>query len=124
MHPELHTYSRIKHAGTAATSATIVRSISINVNIDCWRSVGRCTIARTGDVTDQSRDWSQPDGSANADVETRAIPGGSRCQRSQCDVAHPSLADKRSEFLIVALAHVAVESKRVTIKESSARGGR
>lgn len=122
MYPELHTYPRIEYAGTAATSATIVGSV--NVNIDRRRGVRRRSVARAGDVTGQSRDWSQPDGSADADVETCAISGRSRCQRSQRDVAHPSLTNQRPEFVIVAFAHVAVENERVTIKKSAARGGR
>lgn len=122
MHPKLHTFPRIQYAGTAATAATVVGSLSID--IDRRRGVRRRTDARASDVAGQSRDWNQSDGSADANVATRAISGGSRCQRSRRDVAYPSLADERPEFVVVALAHVVVENERVSIEEFAARGSR
>lgn len=127
MHTELHTIPRVEHAGITATPATVVGSIGVGVSVDIdrRRGVHQCTGARVGDVTGQSRGrgWSQSDGSADADVATRAIPGGSGCQRSRRDVAHPSLTDERSELVVVALAHVTVENERVSIEESATRRG-
>lgn len=131
MHPELHAFPRVEHAGIAATPATVVGSVGvgIGVNIDRRRGVHRRPGTRAGDpdVAGQcrgGRGWSQPDGSADADVATRAIPGGSRCQRSRRDVAHPSLTDERSKLLVVALAHVADAIERLSIEESATRRGR
>lgn len=123
MHPELLAFPRVEYAGTAATPAAVVGSVSFGVDIDRRRGIRRRTDARVGDVSGQSRNRSQPDGSADADVATRAIPGGSRCQRPRRDVAHSSLADERSELVVVALAaaHVVVENECVSIEESAGR---
>lgn len=94
MHSELHAFPRVEHAGIAATPAAVVGSVSIGLDIDRRRGVRWHTGARAGDVSGQSRDRSQPDGSADADVATRAISGRSRRQRSRRDVAHPSLTNE------------------------------
>lgn len=126
MHPELYTFPRVEHAGIAATPATVIGSVSVSVDIDRRRGVRRRIGARVDDVAGQSwdRDRSQPDGPTDADVATRAIPGGSRCQRSRRDVAHPTLADERSKLVVLALAYVTVEIERVSIEESATRRGR
>jgi len=126
MYPELLAFPRVEHAGTAATSAAVVGSVGFSVDIDRRRGVRRRTGARIGDVSGQSRDRSQPDGSTDADVATRAIPGGFGCQRSRRNVARSSLADERPKLVIVALAaaHVIVENECISIEESAARRSR
>lgn len=134
MRPELHAFSRIEHAGAAAaTPATLVASIGVGVDIDRRRGLHRRTGSRIGDVAGQSRNrrrrrWirNQSDGSADADVATRAIPGGSGCQRSRRDdVARPSFADKRSQLVVVVALPapanvVALKDEHVAIEEPAA----
>lgn len=120
---ELHSFPRVEHAGTAAAPAVVVGSVG--VDIDRRRSVRRHVGAGDGDVAGQSRRC-QPDGSADADVATRAIPRGPGRQRSRRDVAHPPLADDRSELVVVVFptSRVVDENERVPIEESAARRGR
>lgn len=126
MHPELLAFPRVEYAGTAATSSTVVGRVDFGVDVDRRRGVRRHTGARVCDVSGQSWNRSQPDRSADADVATRAIPGGFGCQRSRRDVAHSSLADERSELVVVALAaaYVVVENECVSIKEFAGRRSR
>lgn len=126
MYPELLAFPRVEHAGTATTPAAVVGSVGFGVDIDRRRSVRRRTSARACDVSGQSRDRSQPDGSTDADVATRAIPRGFGCQRSRRNITHSSLADERPKLVIVALAaaHVIVENECISIEESAARRSR
>jgi len=123
MHPELHAFSRVEHAGTSSTPATLVASVGIGVDID-----RRCTGSRVGDVAGQFRSWArnQPGGSADANVATRAIPGRSGCQRPRRDIAHPPFAGQRSKLVVIALsaANVAHKDERVAIEESAGRRSR
>lgn len=121
MRPELHAFPCVKHARITATPATVVGSVDLSLDIDRWRSVPERIGARADNVTGKLRDRSQSDGSTDADVATRAIPRGSRCQRSRRDVAHPSLVDERTELVVIAFptTDVPLENECISIKESA-----
>jgi len=128
MHPELHAFSCVEYAGTSSTPAALVASVDVGVDVDRRCSLRRCTGSGVGDVAGQFRSWtrSQPGGSADANVATRAIPGRSGCQRSRRDIAHPPFAGERSKLIVIALpaANVALKDERVAIEESAARRSR
>lgn len=123
MRSELHAFSRVEHAGTPTTPAVVV---GVGVDIDHRCSVHRRIGSRIGNVASQlwSRARSQSDGSADANVATRAIPGGFRCQRSRRAVAHPPFADERSKLIVVTLPNVTFKDECVAIEEFATRRSR